>query len=71
MDGFKLNNQSKSEAKNKSGRDNSFNAGTSEFFQNLNPVTKQYLNQIEKAYVYRNESISTQNDGDNTKKSVD
>lgn len=41
MDGFKFNNQSKSESKNnRTGRDNSFNVGTSEFFRNLNPVTK-------------------------------
>jgi len=44
MDGFKNNNNNnKSESKNRSGRDNSFNIGNSEFFNNLNPVTKQYL----------------------------
>lgn len=52
MTGFKFNQESKSEQKNsRTGRDNSFNIATSEFFQNLNPVTKQYLKQIESAYV--------------------
>ena len=42
MEGFKIGTMNKGD-KNKTGRDNSFNAATSEFFRNLNPVTKQYL----------------------------
>ncbi|CDW86406.1 protein kinase domain containing protein [Stylonychia lemnae] len=71
MEGFKNNNQSKSESKTRSNRDNSFNIGTSEFFNNLNPVTKQYLKQIEKTYVNRNDSISTQNEDENRKVVID
>lgn len=70
MEGFKFAIQSKSESKNtRSGRDNSFNIGNSEFFQNLNPVTKQYLKQIEKSYVNRTESIAS-NDKDDVNKSA-
>lgn len=58
MDGFKIIGHNKAE-KNKTGRDNSFNVANSEFFKNLNPVTKQYLKQIENAYVNSGESITT------------
>ena len=62
--GFKFqtrehSNKSGEKTRTGSSGDNSFNIGSSEFFQNLNPITKQYLEQIEKAYQQRNDSIES------------